>query len=175
MDERNFCEYAVKKRHTPRQIALYAGVALGVTLAAALGAAAALAAQVGVLAVLPLLGGAGVLYYLSRYLSVEYEFTQTEDVFDVAEILSKKYRREKLSVQLRDAALRIAPYDGELPRDASGAKVYDFLAAPDAENPYYILFAREGARGVILFNATPRMVENLFYQVPSVTTRLPRA
>ena len=173
MDERNFYEYAVKKQNPPLFYIKAAAILLGVFALVAAASAAAIANGVGFLAILFIAGGVGFLWYLSRFCAVEYEFTQTEDIFDVAAIYNKQYRREKLSVDLRASAKRIAPYGGKTPAGADGAKVYDFRSSPQAQNAYYILFERDGARGLVLFDAAPRMIEHLFYQAPSITERMP--
>ncbi|MBR5539514.1 MAG: hypothetical protein IKU61_06410, partial [Clostridia bacterium] len=97
MYEYDFCEYAVEKKKEGSYLAKI--IAISIVLVALLIVIFAVA--------IPLLGISvgliaavlfGVLvWYLSRYTAIEYEYTQTSSSVDFAAVYSKQYRKEKLT------------------------------------------------------------------------------
>ena len=167
MYEYDFCEYAVEKKKEGAYIAKIIAVAI---------ALAALIVIIFTVAV-PLLGMSiglvavvlcGVLaWYLSRYTAIEYEYTQTASSIDFAAVYSKQYRKEKLTVDVKKGAQKIAPYNEN---ELKVSRVYDFRSSSDVKNGYMIIFDDEGTKCAVLFDATKRMINNLRHQVPSIVT-----
>lgn len=170
MYEYDFCEYAVKKKCGGRYLAL-----LVLTSAAMLAFIVCF-----FLFILPAAGlfiGAIVLtlfaalvWYLSRFASIEYEYTQTAGIFDAAAVYSKQYRKERASVDLKKSARLVAPYkNGRIEGGFSPRRIHDLRSSSDAENAYVIVYETEDGTEALLFDATARMIENIRHQVPSVT------
>lgn len=170
MYEHDFCEYAVKKKCGGRYLALLAlsAVAMLIFIVCFF------------LLILPAVGlffGAVVLtlfgtlvWYLSRFSSIEYEYTQTAGVFDAAAVYCKQYRKERVSIDLKKSARLIAPYkDGRIEGGYSPRKILDLRSSPDAENAYIIVYEATDGTNALLFDATARIIENIRHQVPSVT------
>lgn len=169
MYEHDFCEYAVKKK---KEGAYLAWIVICLLLAAV-----ALAAVVTRLMPLDisfgLIGIAAIgalLWYLSRYTSIEYEYSQTGAILDFAAVYSGQYRRELLSVDLKKSARRIAPYkNGRIEGGFAIKKTTDLRSAKDTPYAYVVVYETDGGQNAVLFDATKRIVENIRYQVPSVT------
>ncbi len=167
MYEHDFCEYAVEKKKSGSYLAKIVIFSL-----------ACLVLFVLTLTVLvPLLGMSvglialvlcGILvWYLSRYLTIEYEYTQTASVIDFAAVYSKQYRKEKLSVDIKKSASKVAPINNA---ELSGLKVYDFRSSDGSENGYMLIFDDDGTKSAALFDATKRLVTNLRHASPSIVT-----
>ena len=111
-----------------------------------------------------------LLWYLSRYLTVEYEYSLSGEYMDFAVILSKQYRKEKLSVELKKEARRVMPYNGKTEGfNISG--VLDMRSSADAKNSYVLVYEKNGNEYAVLFDANKKIVENMFRQIPSLVVR----
>lgn len=169
MYENDFCEYAVTKKKEGAYLAKIIICAVLILLVAA----------VSFVFVIPLFGVVGFLiiildaviaWYLSRFAAVEYEYSLSGEYMDFAAIYSKQYRRELLSVELKKSARRAMPYDGKI-NGYSIAKVYDFRSSSAAEHAYVLVFEENGDGKAVLFDATKKLVDNIFRQIPSMTVR----
>ena len=171
MYEHDFCEYAVKKKM---------GGAYLAKLVLALAAAAVFVVCFFAL-ILPAVGlffgaiiftlFATLMWYLSRFTAVEYEYTQTGAFFDVASVYNKQYRREQLSIDLKKSAYLVAPLaeNTRAVDDLVPKYIHDFRSSPDVPNAYVILYDAENGSEALLFDASVRMIENIRRQVPSKT------
>lgn len=170
MYEHDFCEYAVKKR--------LCGGYLARLIAAAVGGAIFLLCFFAL--IFPAVGlffgaiiftlFATLMWYLSRYAAIEYEYTQTGAVFDAASVYSKQYRREQVSIDLKKSARLIAPYkDGRIEGGFAPRKIRDLRSAPDVPNAYVIVYEAGDGVEAVLFDASARLIANLRMQVPAVT------
>ena len=169
MYEYDFCEYAVEKKKNGAYLAkiIAASVAAVLLIILAFTVIVPLAGMSIGLIALVLIGV--LVWYLSRFTAIEYEYTQTGPEIDFASVYSKQYRKEKLSVDVKKSARLIAPYDKALGGN-SVSKIYDFRSSEDAANAYMIIFEEDKAKYAVLFDATKRLVTNLRHQVPSVVT-----
>ena len=169
MYEHDFCEYAVEKKKEGRYLLM---LCLSIVLAIVF-------VVVFFWKILPAAGFtfgllifAAVclaLWYLSRFTFIEYEYTQTGSTLDFAAVYSKQYRREKLSVDLKKSARRVAPYtDGRI-EGFSVTSVMDFRSSPTAENAYVLVYEENKTQKAVLFDATGRLIQNIYHQVPSIT------
>lgn len=170
MYEHDFCEYAVKKK---------IGGAYLAKLVLAMLASAVFVVCFFTL-ILPAAGlfiGAIVLtlfvtlmWYLSRFAAIEYEYTQTGAIFDAASVYNKQYRREQVSVDLKKSARLVAPYkNGRIEGGFAPKKIRDLRSSPDVPHAYIIVYETGDGTEAVLFDASARMVENIRMQVPSVT------
>lgn len=167
MYEYDFCEYAVEKKKEGAylakiiavSIALVALIIIAFTVAVPL-----LGMSAGLIAVVL----CGVLiWYLSRFTAIEYEYTQTGSTIDFAAVYSKQYRKEKLSLDVKKCAQKVAPYNE---KEINVNRVYDFRSSSDSENGYVIVFDDDGTKCAVLFDATKRIVNNIRHQTPSIVT-----
>ena len=167
MYEYDFCEYAVEKKKSGAYLAkiiVFSAVLLSLFALAFTVIVPLLGMSVGLVAFVL----CGVLaWYLSRYLTIEYEYTQTASVIDFAAVYSKQYRKEKLSVDIKKSASKIAPLNE---KEIAGLKIYDFRSSGDAENAYMLIFDDGGTKSAALFDATKRLVTNLRHAFPSAVT-----
>lgn len=177
MYEHDFCEYAVEKKKEGRYLGM---LCLSVVLAIV---SVVLAIVFVVLFFWMILPAAGftfgllifaavclALRYLSRFTFIEYEYTQTGSTLDFAAVYSKQYRREKLSVDLKKSARRVAPCkDGKIGGGFSVSSVLDLRSSASAENAYVLVYEDEKMQKAVLFDATDRLIENIYHQVPSIT------
>lgn len=169
MYEHDFCEYAVEKKKEGAYL-------WKIILATLLATVAVLAVFVllmpydvsfGLIA-LALIGA--LVWYLSRYTFIEYEYSQTGAVLDFAAVYSKQYRRELFSVDLKKSARLVAPYkNGRIEGGFNPTKITDLRSAKDSANAYVVVYETEGGVRAVLFDANKRIVSNIRYQVPSVT------
>ncbi len=167
MYEYDFCEYAVEKKKSGAYLAkiILFSIAAVILLVAAFTVVVPLFGMSIGLIVLVLIGV--LIWYFSRFLSIEYEYTQTASELDFAAVYSKQYRKEKLSVDIKKSAKRIAPVsEAEL----RGLKIYDFRSESGSENGYMLIFDNDGTNCAALFDATKRLVANLRHQSPSIVT-----
>ena len=170
MYEHDFCEYAVQKK---KEGGYLVKILLCVLLALAMCA-------VIVFVILPKYGipfgmiGIGLvillLWFLSRYTAIEYEYTQTGSVVDFAAVYSAQYRKEFLSVDLKESGRSVAPYkNGRIEGGHKVQKVLDLRSSQSIQNAYAIVYEADGAVNAVLFDASKRMIENIRRQVPSIT------
>ena len=124
MYEHDFCEYAVKKVCAGRYLALLVCVSvalLAFVVCFFLFILPAAGLFIGAV-VLTLFGT--LVWYLSRFSFIEYEYTQTAGIFDAASVYCKQYRKERVSVDLKKSARLVAPYkDGRIEGACEGKRV----------------------------------------------------
>ena len=113
---------------------------------------------------------AALMWYLSRFLSIEYEYSLTGGYMDFAAVYSKQYRKELLSVELKKAARKVMPYDG-IAEGFNITDVKDFRSSKDIKNAYILIYEDGEAQKAVLFDATKKIVENMFRQIPSLVVR----
>ncbi|MBQ6893133.1 MAG: hypothetical protein IJN48_02915, partial [Clostridia bacterium] len=113
---------------------------------------------------------AALVWYLSRYLSIEYEYSLSGEYMDFAAIYSKQYRKEKLSVELKKSARKVMPYDGKI-EGFNVSSVLDLRSSKNAENSYVLVYDAGDSEKAVLFDATKKIVENMFHQIPSLVVR----
>ena len=89
---------------------------------------------------------------------------------DFAAIYSKQYRKELLSVELKKSARRVMPYNGKI-EGFNVAKLYDFRSSASVEHAYVLVFEENECEKAVVFDATKKLVENMFRQVPSLVVR----
>ncbi len=170
MYEHDFCEYAVKKKCGGRYLALLvlaSAAALVFIICFFLLILPAAGLFIGAI-VLTLFGT--LMWYLSRFSSIEYEYTQTGAIFDAASVYCKQYRKERASIDLKKSARLIAPYrEGRIEGGLAPRRTLDLRSSPDAGNAYVIVYETEGGTEALLFDATARIIENIRRQAPSVT------
>ena len=170
MYEHDFCEYAVKKKVGGTYLAK---LVLGATAAAVfvLCFFALILPAVGLFyGAIILLLFATLVWYLSRFYAIEYEYTQTGGTFDAAAVYNKQYRRELVSIDLKKSARLVAPYKGGLIEGGFiPKKRRDLRSSPDAPNPYVIIYDTGDGDAAVIFDATARIVNNMHMQVPAVT------
>jgi hypothetical protein len=171
MYEHDFCEYAVEKKKEGAYLAK-------MILATVLATAAVIAVLVLLMpyevsfGLIALAAVGALVWYLSRYTFIEYEYSQTGATLDFAAVYSKQYRREILSIDLKKSARRIAPYtDGNFGDGFRPKKVTDLRSAKQTPNAYAVIYEEENGQSAVLFDANKRIVENIWHQVPSVTVR----
>ncbi len=169
MYEHDFCEYAVEKK---KEGAYLAKIILAVVLATVAVIAVFLwlmpyEVSFGLIALAAL---GALVWYLSRYTFIEYEYSQTGAILDFAAVYSKQYRRELLSVDLKKSARLVAPYkNGRIEGGFAPSKITDLRSAKDTPNAYVAVYETENGVHAVLFDANKRIVGNIRYQVPSVT------
>ncbi len=167
MYEYDFCEYAVEKKKSGAYLikTVLAAIALVALAILTFTVVVPLAGMsIGLIAVVLL----GVLvWFLSRYLSIEYEYTQTASTLDFAAVYSKQYRKELLSVDVKKTAEKIAPY---CESDLKGCRIYDFRSEAGLDSAYMAIFSDGKEKCAVLFDATRRLIDNLRHQAPSIVT-----
>ena len=171
MYEHDFCEYAVEKKKEGRYLLLLGlSVVLAIVFVVAffwvILPAAGFAFGLLIFAAVCL-----ALWYFSRFTYIEYEYTQTGGTLDFAAVYSKQYRREKLSVDLKKTARRVAPYTNGRIEGFSVSSVLDLRSSASSENGYVLVYEEDKTQKAVLFDATKRLIENIYHQVPSVTVR----
>lgn len=169
MYEHDFCEYAVEKKKEGRyRLMLCLSIVLAIVFVVVffwkILPAAGFTFGLLIFAAVCL-----ALWYLSRFTFIEYEYTQTGSTLDFAAVYSKQYRREKLSVDLKKSARRVAPYtDGRID-GFSVTSVMDLRSSASAENAYVLVYEENKTQKAVLFDATARLIRNIYHQVPSIT------
>ena len=169
MYEHDFCEYAVEKKKSGAYLVKTAAAVLAL-LALVIVAFTVIVPLFGMgvgLIALVLIGAA--VWYLSRFLTIEYEYTQTGSTIDFAAVYSKQYRKEKLSLDIKKSASKVAPVK-DVPELKNISKIYDFRSSENIDNGYAILFDEGGAKCAVLFDATKRIITNLRHAFPSAVT-----
>ena len=169
MYENDFCEYAVVKK---KEGAYIAKIILCAALALAVSAVSiALLLFKGVIGFIPLALVCAAVWYLSRFLTIEYEYSLSGEYMDFAAVYSKQYRKELLSVELKKSARRAMPYTDNKIDGFNIEKVYDLRSSRNAENAYILIYDDGNGEKAVLFDATKRIVENMFRQIPSLVVR----
>ena len=168
MYENDFCEYAVVKKkegaYLTKIILCAALFLVGAVLSVAL------VFFKGIIGFVPLVLLGVLVWYLSRYLAIEYEYSLSGEFMDFAAIYSKQYRKELLSVELKKSARRVMPYNGKI-EGFNVAKLYDFRSSASAKYAYVLVFEENECEKAVVFDATKKLVENMFRQVPSLVVR----
>ncbi len=169
MYENDFCEYAVVKKKEGAYLAKIIICAVFAVLAVA----------VAFVFVIPLAGVVGfvvialvaaLVWYLSRFLLIEYEYSLAGEYMDFAAVYSKQYRKELLSVELKKAAVKAMPYDGEA-KGYNIASIKDFRSSKDVKNAYILIYEDGEVQKAVIFDATKKIIENMFRQTPSLVVR----
>ncbi len=169
MYENDFCEYAVVKKKEGAYLAKIAATLLFAALAA-FAIFAVLIPRFGAVGLLAAVAVGALLWYLSRFMYIECEYSQSGAFIDFSFVYSKQYRRDKLSVDLKKCARKVAPFSGKF--DGFNVKyVLDMRSSAAAQNSYMLVFEDESGSHAVLFDATKRLVDNLYHQIPSMVVR----
>lgn len=172
MYEHDFCEYAVRKKAEGAYLAaLCAAAALALLFAAVF--FLFLLPALGLLWSAVILAAAGaLLWYLSRFTAIEYEYTLTGSIFDAAAVYNRQYRREKLSVDLKKSARRCAPYqNGRFEGGLTPKKIHDLRSSKRSACAYALVYEANRGCEALLFDASARMIDCIWRVIPSVTVR----
>ncbi len=169
MYENDFCEYAVVKKKEGSYLAKIIA-AFVLTVLIAFVTFAFLIPRYGTVGLLAVAVAAGILWYLSRFMYIECEYSQSGAYLDFSYVYSKQYRKDKLSVDLKKSAKKIAPYNGSFD-SFNVSHVLDMRSS--AKSPYSYMLIYDDGNGIsaVLFDATEQMIDNLFHQVPSAVVR----
>lgn len=165
MYENDFCEYAVEKK---KEGSYLAKIVLAALLAVVLAFVifAVLVPRFGFVGLLAAVVAVGIFWYLSRFMYIECEYSQSGAYMDFSYVYSKQYRKDKLSVDLKKCAKKVAPYNGNF--DGCNVKeVLDMRSSSKAPNSYMLIFEDKNGQHAVLFDATKRLVNNLYHQIPS--------
>lgn len=168
MYENDFCEYAVEKK---KEGSYLAKIVLAAVLAviSAFVVLTVLIPRYGVVGLFAAAVAIGIFWYLSRFMYIECEYSQSGAFMDFSYVYSKQYRKDKLSVDLKKCAKKIAPYEGKF--DGFNIKdVLDMRSSAKAANSYMLVFEDKDGTHAVLFDATKRLVNNLYHQIPSAVT-----
>ena len=170
MYEHDFCEYAVEKKKEGRYLGMLCLSVLLAIVFVVLFFWMILPAAGFTFGLLIFAAVCLALWYLSRFTFIEYEYTQTGSLLDFAAVYSKQYRREKLSVDLKKSGRRVAPYKGgKIEGGFSVSSTLDLRSSASAENAYVLVYEEDKTQKAVLFDATKRLVQNIYHQVPSIT------
>lgn len=170
MYEHDFCEYAVEKKKEGAYLAKICAAAVFALVFVLVFFWVILPRAGFVWGLLIFAAVCLLLWYLSRFTFIEYEYTQTGSILDFAAVYSKQYRKEKLSVDLKKSARSVAPYtNGRVDGGFKITSILDMRSSGSSENAYVLVYEDDGAPKAVLFDATKRLIENIRRQVPSVT------
>ncbi len=106
------------------------------------------------------LAGGALVWYLWRFVNVEYEYTILGSEMDVDVIYGQKQRKTLCSLDLKQAA-KIAPYDdAHLPLTRTPDLRHSIFAASDlaSEDTYFILFHHPKKGKTVLYVDAPEKV-----------------
>ena len=169
MYENDFCEYAVVRKKEGAYLAKIIAAAAFAIVFALVSFVFVVPASSALGLVLIFADGA-LVWFLSRYLSIEYEYSLSGEYMDFAAIYSKQYRKEKLSVELKKSALKAMPYDGRI-EGFNVASVLDLRSSSSSQTAYVLVYETDDVERAVLFDANRRIVENMFRQIPSLVVR----
>ncbi|MBE6679801.1 MAG: hypothetical protein E7598_04685 [Ruminococcaceae bacterium] len=168
MYENDFCEYAVEKKKEGSYLAKIV-LAVAAAIVAAFVIFTILIPRYGFVGLLAAVLAIALFWYLSRFTYIECEYSQSGAFLDFSYVYSKQYRRDKLSVDLKKCAKKIAPYTGKF-EGFNVKDVLDMRSSATAANSYMLVFEDNDGTHAVLFDATKRLVNNLYHQVPSLVT-----
>lgn len=170
MFENDFCEYAVTKKTEGAYLAKICTVVV-LSLVFVLAFFFVILPKIGfTLGIVIFAAVCALLWYLSRYTQIEYEYSVSGGYMDFAAVYVKQYRKEKLSIDLKKAARRAAPYKGSFD-GLSVQGVLDMRSSASAPNSYYLVYEDDKVQKAVLFDATKKSINALFHQIPSMVTR----
>ncbi|MBE7030208.1 MAG: hypothetical protein E7409_02140 [Ruminococcaceae bacterium] len=162
-----FLEYIVARKKNLKDIAIIAGILLGLCLLLFI----SLFFMFTQLSSFVMLLDAGLIYlaYLgitSR--NVEYEYIVTNGEVDIDKITHRRKRKRIISVHSKTFDM-VAPvgesaYRGE--EHSTVSRVIDVASSPTSERAYFALFSKDGQRIKLIFEPTERMLDAFTTFVP---------
>ncbi|MBQ4556309.1 MAG: hypothetical protein IJA60_01510 [Clostridia bacterium] len=170
MFESDFCEHSVTKKKEGSYL-FKIGAIVVLSLVFVLAFFFVVLPMVGfTVGILVFAGVCALLWYLSRYTQIEYEYSISGGYMDFASVYVNQYRKEKVSVDLKKDARKIAPFNGNFD-GLSVNHVLDMRSSASTRASYYIVYEDDKVQKAVLFEATKKSVNTLFHQVPSIVTR----
>ncbi|MBQ4150181.1 MAG: hypothetical protein IJC81_00050 [Clostridia bacterium] len=169
MYENDFCEYVVEKKKEGG----YLGKIIAVTvllLALIIISITVLVPKFGIVGMLAFIAAAVLAWYLYRYLNIECEYSQSGAFIDFAYVYSKQYRKDKLSLDIKKSVCKVAPFEEGF-ASFNVASVLDMRSSSKSASAYMIIYEIDDKKHAVLFDATKRLVDNLFHQIPSLVVR----
>lgn len=89
-----------------------------------------------------------VFYLYNRSLEVDFDYSVTNGVFDVAKVTNKEKRKELCTVDLKEELVLVAPNGHDSLRGYEGKHLRTINAAgSDPEQPVYTMIARDSKDG----------------------------
>lgn len=105
-------------------------------------------------------------FFISRRWAVEYEYSLTNDLFDIDMIYAKRSRKRIFSTNCKEID-SIGPYNPEEHIHKKYANTYFCCTSKKAEDLWYIVAKGSSeSNSLYVFNASERMLEGLRSQIP---------
>ena len=116
-----------------------------------------------------------LIYLINASRSIEYEYIVINSSLDIDKIMAKKRRKKMIELDIKDATI-MACIDDEENNSAyknldGSIKVLDYSAKSKNLNTYFIDYNADGKRGIVLFQPTSKMVEELYQYNPRAVKR----
>ena len=169
MDSQNFAEYLVKKKPDAalnlRKFLMVGGVSIAVGVTVAL-------LFKPLIAVIPFVfGGGGVLlWFLWRYVNIEYEYTIISGDITFDTIYGERKRKRSFEAKIRDFEL-IAPVEEKFLHRLQSPDIsvrYDFSSSPKSPDLYFAIYNDSNkGKALIIFDTIPRTLKLLKFYNPS--------
>ncbi|MBE6591671.1 MAG: hypothetical protein E7646_06485 [Ruminococcaceae bacterium] len=127
----------------------------------------------GLVSLLPLIfvGICMILWYMWRYVKVEYEYSIFSGELDVDAIFGQRQRKDILTVDLKKAS-KLARYDQQnipFTKTPDIKKTYVATSDPASEDTYFLIFQSEGnEKNVLILDAPEKVLKAIRQSNPSV-------
>ena len=127
----------------------------------------------GLISLLPLIfvGVCMLLWYMWRYVKVEYEYSIFSGELDVDAIFGQSQRKDLLTIELKTAA-KIAKYDQNnigYTKTPDIKKTYIATSDPTSEDTYFLIFQNDNReKSVLIFDAPEKVLKAIRQSNPSL-------
>ena len=165
-----FVEYLVKKKRTGKDVLAMAGIA--VIAAVVTFAMFILMGLFGSLGSIIFLLYAGAIYFIYRWFTsfnIEFEYSLVNNEMDVDKIICQRKRKRLTTVNVRGVeGFGLCKGSRALRGHLNNQGINKIYACSDMEDEgvYYLLYANEEKRTLLLFNPSEKMVDAIKKQNP---------
>lgn len=108
-----------------------------------------------------------IIYFLStRFLEVDYEYIQVNDVMDIDMVMGNVARRNMLTFSLNEVVV-VAPWDSDTLGRFGSLKPMDFSARDPRNPPYVMICTVNGQLKKLYLQLNEKMLKTLKMQIPA--------
>lgn len=162
-----FLEYIVARKKDVKQIAMIAGMLIGLMLLLFV-SLFFLMTQIGSIVFMIDAGLVYLVYWGITSFNIEYEYIVTNGEMDIDKITHRRKRKRIITVHAKTFDI-VAPvgdpqFRGE--ENSNVTRVIDVAREPNSERAYFALFSKDGQRIKLIFEPTDRMLDAFRTFVP---------
>jgi hypothetical protein len=164
-----FHEQIVKKQKTAKDSLLKAGLIILAIIVVLATFMIPILRSLSIIATLIVMGAVWGAYYISKGLNVEFEYSVTNNYFDISKIMNKSRRKELYSIDCKNVIkMGKLEFNNGVDSSPKAEKIVDVTSGTNKDNVYYFIVKKEEKTMKIYFEPNEDILQACKKAVPRV-------